>query len=316
MHHAALHASHACMLRTASLVRVPHASTSASASAGGGCAWFQRASRDRSIQATACRASSADASNAAAAAAAQQQQSCDSPPLPLPRVLIIAGPTGVGKTALSLRVALALGGEIVSADSIQVYRGLDVGSSKPSESERLGIVHHLLDIVHPEQEFGAGEFYTHATAAIDHIVRRGKVPIVVGGTGLYLRWLIGGKPPTPPSDPAAAAAAKAAVRAAAEAEISAATTAVAMTCSGEERDRLLASSGASTGWRGAVQLLAASGDPDTAARLAENDWYRMERAVEIVMSTGRPVGAFKPAPPPPYDFRCVMLTMPRVPLYR
>jgi tRNA dimethylallyltransferase len=62
--------------------------------------------------------------------------------------------------------------------------------------------------------------------------------------------------------------------------------------------------------------LAASGDPDTAARLAENDWYRMERAVEIVMSTGRPVGAFKPAPPPPYDFRCVMLTMPRVPLYR
>ena len=236
----------------------------------------------------------------------------------MPKVLVIAGPTAVGKTSLSLRMAAVLGGEILSADSVQVYKGLDVGSSKLPASEREGIRHHLIDLLHPAEEFGAGDFCEHAITAIDDIVRRGKVPIVVGGTGLYLRWLIGGKPPTPPSNPATAAAAKAAVEAAAEAErrqAAARLKSVVGSDAGAGDSGDTACSG-NTGWRGAVRLLAESGDPETAGRLAENDWYRMERAMEIVMSTGRPVGDFKPAPPPSYDFRCVMLTSPRIPLYR
>ena len=108
----------------------------------------------------------------------------------LPKVLVIAGPTAVGKTSLSLRMASALNGEIVSADSVQVFEGLDVGASKLPVNERNGIPHHLLDVADPSQEFGAGEFYEHALEAIDGIVSRGKTPIVVGGTGMYLRWLI------------------------------------------------------------------------------------------------------------------------------
>ena len=95
-------------------------------------------------------------------------------PLLPPRVLVIAGPTAVGKTSLSLRMAKALGGEIVSADSVQVYRGLDVGSSKLPENEREGIVHYLLDILHPSQEFGAGDFCERAVEAIDLIVSKGE----------------------------------------------------------------------------------------------------------------------------------------------
>ena len=113
-----------------------------------------------------------------------------------PKVLVIAGPTAVGKTSLSLRMATALNGEIVSADSVQVFEGLDVGASKLPVHERCGIPHHLLDVADPSTEFGAGEFYTHALEAIESIVSRGKTPIVVGGTGMYLRWLISGKPPT------------------------------------------------------------------------------------------------------------------------
>ena len=148
------------------------------------------------------------------------------------------------------------------------------------------------------------------------------MPIVVGGTGLYLRWLVGGKPATPPSDPEAAAAAKAAVKAAAEAEIKRVEEAAAAKGRGtgtgrtgegsgngragdgdgdRDRDRAdgaAANTNTNTGWRGAVKLLSDSGDPETAARLAENDWYRVERAFEIVTATGRPVGDFRPTPPP------------------
>ena len=222
----------------------------------------------------------------------------------LPKVLVIAGPTAVGKTSLSLRMASALNGEIVSADSVQVFEGLDVGASKLPVNERNGIPHHLLDVADPSQEFGAGEFYEHALEAIDGIVSRGKTPIVVGGTGMYLRWLIDGKPSTPPSEPEAAARAKEAVRAAAEREMS------RLKKSGADGDDV------GNGWAGAVRALADAGDPETANRLAENDWYRLERAMEIVQTSGRPVGSFKPASRPRYDFRCVVLTSPRIELYR
>ena len=128
------------------------------------------------------------------------------------KVLVIAGPTAVGKTRLSLSVARALGGEVVSADSVQVFEGLDVGSSKLPEAEREGIKHHLLDIADPRRDVGAGEFVEKAWAAMDDVLRRGKTPVVVGGTGMYLRWLIEGKPDTPPSSPEASALARATLR--------------------------------------------------------------------------------------------------------
>ena len=332
MRHAALHAR-VSAIRAPPLARAPAPHSSSGGGGGGGAlqssstlsvahwthgsgAWGRRWFRRGIVTTKASSSTVDDASDPSNESSLQRTH-------PLPRVLVIAGPTAVGKTSLSLRMAKALGGEIVSADSVQVYKGLDVGSSKLPESEREGIVHHLLDIMHPSEEFGAGEFCEHATAAIDRIVSKGKVPIVVGGTGLYLRWLVGGKPATPPSDPEAAAAAKAAVRAAAEDEKKAEADITAGMSGRSKSKRKNDDDGddddgwsSSTGWRGAVKLLAESGDPETAARLAENDWYRVERALEIVMTTGRPVSDFKPTPPPPYDFRCVMLTMPRVPLYR
>ena len=223
---------------------------------------------------------------------------------------MIAGPTAVGKTALSLRLAAALDGEIVSADSVQVFTGLDVGSSKLPESERAGIPHHMLDLLDPSLELGAGEFCDRAWAVMEDIVARGKTPVVVGGTGMYLRWLVEGKPPTPPSDPAAAAAARAAIAAAvADAEIDARATAAVSGADPEIAAR-------AAGWRAATRLLSDAGDAESALKIAENDWYRVERALEIVTASGRPVGSFAPVAPPAFDFRCVILTRPRVALYR
>ena len=245
----------------------------------------------------------ATASRAAAAAAAASDP-------PLPKVLVIAGPTAVGKTALSLRLAAALDGEIVSADSVQVFTGLDVGSSKLPESERAGIPHHMLDLLDPSLEFGAGEYCDRAWAVMEDIVARGKTPVVVGGTGMYLRWLVEGKPPTPPSDPAAAAAARAAIDAVvADAETEARAAAAASGADPEIAAR-------AAGWRAATRLLSDAGDAESASKIAENDWYRVERALEIVTASGRPVGSFAPVAPPAFDFRCVMLTCPRVALYR
>lgn len=107
-------------------------------------------------------------------------------------LLIIVGPTAVGKTEISLSLAEELGAEIVSADSMQVYRGMDIGTAKPTAAERARVAHHLLDVADPKEEFSAGEYLKLADAAIDGIRARGKVPLVVGGTGLYVRALAEG----------------------------------------------------------------------------------------------------------------------------
>ncbi len=109
-----------------------------------------------------------------------------------PPALILLGPTGSGKTALSLALAERFGGEIVSCDSVAVYRGLDLGSAKPSRAERARIPHHMIDIVDPDHPFTAGEFSRRARSALGEIATRGELPIVTGGTGLYLRALIEG----------------------------------------------------------------------------------------------------------------------------
>ncbi len=109
-----------------------------------------------------------------------------------PRVLVIAGPTASGKSALVLELAAQLDGEIICADSLTVYRGLDIGSAKPTAEDRARVLHHLLDIRDPWEPFTAADFRHEAAHAIDNIVRRGKTPILVGGAGLYLRVLLGG----------------------------------------------------------------------------------------------------------------------------
>jgi tRNA dimethylallyltransferase len=109
-----------------------------------------------------------------------------------PRVLVICGPTASGKSALALELAGRLDGEISSADSLRVYRGMDIGTAKPSTEERARIPHHLIDIADPDQPFSAADFAEAADAAIRDISSRGRRPIVAGGTGLYIRALLKG----------------------------------------------------------------------------------------------------------------------------
>ena len=110
----------------------------------------------------------------------------------LPLAVLLLGPTGSGKTALSLAVGEHFGGEIVSCDSVAVYRGMDLGTAKPSAEERARLPHHLIDVAEPNEPFTAGEYSRAARAAMGEIAERGKVPIVTGGTGLYLRALTDG----------------------------------------------------------------------------------------------------------------------------
>jgi tRNA dimethylallyltransferase len=109
-----------------------------------------------------------------------------------PLVVVVLGPTGSGKTAMSLALAERFGGEIVSCDSVAVYQGMEVGTAKPTRAERMRVPHHLIDVTTPDVPFTAGEYSRHARAALKDIAGRGLVPIVTGGTGLYLRALTEG----------------------------------------------------------------------------------------------------------------------------
>ena len=118
-----------------------------------------------------------------------------------PPLLVLVGPTAVGKTAVAVRLARRLAMEVVSADSRQVYRGLDIGTGKPTAAERAAVPHHLLDIVDPTERYHAARFRADALAVIAAIRARGRLPAVVGGTGLYVRALLKGLTPAPPADP-------------------------------------------------------------------------------------------------------------------
>ncbi len=109
-----------------------------------------------------------------------------------PSLVIIAGPTGIGKSQLALELAGECGGEIVSADSMQVYRFMDIGTSKPSARDQVRVKHHLIDVVDPDEPFNAAQYVSLAGSAIDSIVRQGRPVFVVGGTGLYIKALLGG----------------------------------------------------------------------------------------------------------------------------
>lgn len=125
------------------------------------------------------------------------------------RILCIVGPTGVGKSRFAIEVAMRFGGEIISCDSMAVYRGLDIGTDKPSPSDRAKVPHHLVDVAEPGSSYSAGAFRREALKARDAIWARGRLPVVVGGTGLYYRALVKGLIEAPPRQEALRARLKA-----------------------------------------------------------------------------------------------------------
>jgi tRNA dimethylallyltransferase len=182
---------------------------------------------------------------------------------PEARVLALAGPTAAGKTAAAVAIAREHGAEIISVDSALVYRGMDIGTAKPSTQERTGVPHHLIDIRDPREPYSAAEFAADASALIAQIHARGKPALLVGGTMLYFKALFEGLDAMPPAD--------AAVRAELEARA------------------------AAHGWP-ALHAELAKADPATAQRLAPNDSQRIQRALEVFKVSGRPLSAFHGGP--------------------
>jgi tRNA dimethylallyltransferase len=172
----------------------------------------------------------------------------------------LLGPTASGKSQLALALADELPIEIVSVDSGQVYRGMDIGTAKPTPDERRRVPHHLIDLVDPTEAYSAGRFRDDAIAAVDGILARGRIPLLVGGTMLYYRALARGLDALPAADPAI-------------------------------RAEILAAA-AAQGWP-ALHGELARVDPVTAARLAPNDSQRIERALEVHRATGRPLSSLQ-----------------------
>jgi tRNA dimethylallyltransferase len=191
-------------------------------------------------------------------------------------IAVLTGPTGAGKSDFGLRLAREFPLEIVSVDSAQVYRGLDIGSAKPDAAVRAAVPHHLIDLVEPTAAYSAGLFVRDATRAIEDIEARGRVPLLVGGTMLYLRALIGGMAVLPQSSPH--------LRAALDAEA------------------------AVIGWP-ALHARLATVDAAAAARIHPNDAQRIQRALEVHAVEGRPISELQRVTTPPLarEFRCVAL---------
>ncbi len=203
-----------------------------------------------------------------------------------PRLLVIAGPTASGKSALALDLAEQLNGEIICVDSLTVYRGLAIGSAKPTAEQQQRVPHHLLDIREPTDPFTASDFRTAAAAAIHEIAGRGKRSILAGGTGLYLRSLLRGLNKAPGEDPALREALR------------------------ERLER-----------EGGEVLLAelAKVDPDTAQRLHPNNRNRIIRALEVFQTSGIPLAQFQAEhgfADSPYHALQFCLDLPRPKLYQ
>lgn len=171
-------------------------------------------------------------------------------------LVVILGPTAVGKSRKAVDLALRFGGEIVNGDSVQVYRGFDIGADKPSPGSRRGVPHHLIDIVDPAVQFTAADFVREALEAAREIAGRGRLPLVVGGTGLYLKALLDGLFPGPGRNPA--------LRASLEAEA---------------REKGL----------GALYERLEAVDPEYARKVRDRDRIRIIRALEVYEATRRPL---------------------------
>jgi len=177
-----------------------------------------------------------------------------------PPAIALMGPTASGKTALALDWAQRLGGEIISVDSALVYRGLDIGSAKPDAQERARAPHHLIDLREPHQPYSAADFCRDARQAIDGILARGRMPLLVGGTGLYFRALCDGLSPLPEAEPALRSA--------------------------------LADEAQTRGWSALHAELAAI-DPEAGRRIRPGDTQRIQRALEVWRLTGRPISQWQ-----------------------
>lgn len=200
-------------------------------------------------------------------------------PAPAPDLFVLVGPTAVGKTAQAIELAQRFEGEIVSADSRQIYRGMDIGTAKPTRDEQAQAPHHLIDIVDPDEPYTLAQYQADAYAALDDILARGKQPFLVGGTGLYVRAVVQGLciPRVPPNEE---------LRAQLAAQDSAAL---------HERLRAL--------------------DPDAAVRIDPRNVRRTIRALEVCLMTGARFSELGKATPPPYHITQIGLTSGRPELY-
>jgi tRNA dimethylallyltransferase len=206
-------------------------------------------------------------------------------------LVVIVGPTAVGKTALSIGLAQNLNGEIISGDSMQVYRGMDIGTAKASPKEREMVPHHLLDIKDPHQSFSVAEFQSLALEAIGEISQRGRLPILVGGTGLYIKSVL-----YYPHYPFGEETPETEIR----------------TRWQEFVNRM----GSQALWEEAHKV-----DPVSAARLHPNDTRRLIRVLEVYETTGIPLSSLQPQADEaeltsPFRFVMIGLTMPREMLYQ
>lgn len=199
---------------------------------------------------------------------------------PRKRVIVLLGPTAVGKTAASLLLARRLETEIISADSMQVYRGMDIATAKPTPQERALVRHHLIDVVEPSERFSAGQYLAEARAVIEGLHERGMVPLVVGGTGLYVAAMTRGLFEAPEADERLRARLHALP-------------------AGELRSRLLRV------------------DPEAAEEIESTDVRRMVRALEVYELTGEPITALRrrSTNPLPFEFIKLALTRDRQELY-
>ncbi len=201
-------------------------------------------------------------------------------PAPL---IVLVGPTGVGKTELSIRLAEKMGGEIVSADSRLFYRGMDIGTVKPAPAERRGVPHHLIDVANPDETWSLALFQKEAKAAIEAIHARGRLPLLVGGTGQYIRAVTEGwQPPAYPPN--------------------------------------LTLRGALTSWANEIGVEAlyqrlAKVDPQAAAKIEPRNMRRIVRALEVIFISGERFSEQQHKSPPPYQSVVIGLTRPRPELY-
>ena len=200
------------------------------------------------------------------------------------KVLVICGCTASGKSSLAIECAKQLNTEIISADSMQIYRGMDVGTAKPTPQEMEGIKHHMLDVADPKQPFTVSDYEKLALPIVERLISKGKVPIICGGTGFYINALLY-------KSQFGNAGADAKIRAELEAYC-------------EEHGK------------SALHALLQEKDPESARILHENDVKRVVRALEIFYATGRKKSEQNDVPMPRFDFVCVSIDHPRERLYQ
>jgi tRNA dimethylallyltransferase len=200
------------------------------------------------------------------------------------KVIIILGPTGVGKTGVSILLAKELKTEIISADSMQIYRHMDIGTAKPSIEEKTTVKHHMIDIVDPWESYSTGKYIAEVVPIIDKLHRKGKIPIVVGGTGLYIKAMTRGIFSGPPAD-------------------------------WNLREELLSMDKEE---RGSLYNYLKEFDPDAAEKITPNDTRRVIRALEVCLKSNACISELqkKLTQPLPYDFIKIGLTRDRKELYR